>query len=78
MDIGDVQQRDIAERVELEQFVLGQPLLRRERGRAAADHASERRSRGADLKNFTASDHGMPRVIRPPSGRERPTEPRWD
>ena len=56
VDIGDVQQRDVAERVELEQFRFGEALLRQgARERAVAGR--ERRGRGADLENFTTRNH---------------------
>ena len=56
VNVGDMQQRDIAERIELEEFVLRQLLLR-EGAREAAAAGHQGRGRGADLKNFTAGDH---------------------
>ena len=56
VDVGDMQQRDIAERVELQQFRLGDALLR-QRAREAAASGHERRRGGADLENFAAGDH---------------------
>ena len=55
VDVGDVQQRDIAERVEFEQFGFAQPLLRH-RAREAAAAASA--AVAAPTENFAAVDHG--------------------
>ena len=62
MDVGDVQQRDIAERVELHELGLGQALLRHGSGKIGARKAAAKRQRrggGADLQDFTAGDHGF-------------------
>ena len=55
MDVGDMQQRDIAERIELQQFGFAQPLLRHGARETAA--GCQRRGGGADLQQFAAGDH---------------------
>ena len=54
MNIGDMQQRDVAERVELEQVGFGQALLR-EDARERAIAGRERGRRSANLKNFPSA-----------------------
>jgi len=55
VQIGHVQQRDIAEAVEAQKLVLGQPLLRRDAAeRAEPVRPRDRRGGGADLDEFAA------------------------
>jgi hypothetical protein len=44
VNVGDVQQSDIAERIETQEFILGQPLLG-ERARESASASRKRRGR---------------------------------
>jgi hypothetical protein len=55
VNVGDMQQCDIAERVEFQQFGFAQPLLRHRTRKAAARR--QRRGGGADLQQFATSDH---------------------
>ncbi len=54
--VGDVQQRDVAERLEGEKLVLRQPLLRQ-----CARHVARQNGgrRGRDLQEFAARDHAV-------------------
>ena len=54
VDVGDMDERDVAERLEAQQLGLRQPLLR-EGARPAARH--ERRRRRGDLNEFAPGDH---------------------
>jgi hypothetical protein len=70
MDVSDMQQRDIAERIKPEKLRFTQVLLR---DRAYESAVASRESRGstADVKNFTASNHqSLSRSFRgvPPRG----------
>ena len=74
VDVGDVQQRDVAERVELEQFGFAQPLLRQSSGKIGEREAAakaQRRAGGADLEDFTAGDHRMSILFRHSGTRAR-------
>ena len=51
-----MQQRDIAERVELQEFRFGDALLR-QRAREAAASGHQCRRGDADLEYFAAGDH---------------------
>ena len=66
-----MQQRDIAERVEFEQFGFGQFCCAKARVKCC--RRPQGRRGGADLEDFTAGDHGMPRqsVIRSANERAR-------
>src|SRR5665213_4245067 len=55
VDIGDMQQRHIAERVELQQLGLAHALLSHRACETAADR--QRRGGRANLEDFTAGDH---------------------
>ena len=55
MQVGEMQQRDVADRVETQQLVLREALLR-ESARPAGRH--ERGGRGGDLEEFAAREHG--------------------
>jgi hypothetical protein len=54
MNVGDMQQRDVAERVELQELVLCQPLLRQRARRQAGHHG---RGRRPDLQKLAAGNH---------------------
>ena len=56
VNVGDMQQCDIAERVEFQQFGFAQPLLRHG-AREGAAARRQRRGGGADLENFTTGYH---------------------
>ena len=56
MNIGDVDQRHIAERFESEQVRLAEPLLR-ESARPPATRAGDRRGRGGQLQKVTPCHH---------------------
>ena len=58
VQVGEMQQRDVAEIVEPEKLVLRQPLLRHG-ARKRAQPAHGRRGGCTDLKRFAAGDHGL-------------------
>src|SRR5262249_12784765 len=58
VQVGDVQQRDIADAVEAQELLLGQPLLRqRAPERAEAVRRSKGWRGGPDWQNLTSRDH---------------------
>ena len=58
VDIGDMHQRDVSERFERQQFLLGQALLSESPGQAGACAGHRGRCRG-DLHEFAARDHAQ-------------------
>ena len=71
MDVSNMQQRDIAERIKPEKLGFTQVLLR-DRAHESAVACSESRGGNADVKNFTASNHRSPFQVIPGRAAVRP------
>src|SRR6185295_12052280 len=62
--VGDVQQRDVAERLEGEQLLLRQPLLRKRAYRSAGENC---RCRSRDLQQFAARERHVTVMLSSPT-----------
>jgi hypothetical protein len=71
MDVSNMQQRDIAERIKPEKLGFTQVLLR-DRAHESAVACRESRGGNADVKNFTASHHRSPFQVIPGCAAVRP------